>query len=173
MAEQTTALVPFEGFKNELVARQDEIAALLPSTITREAFVNTAIVAVKNNPALLECDRRSLHKAVTAAAQDGMRADGKEGVILPQNEKITVDGKDTWIKTARWQPMAYGIRKRAKEMDNIVVDTAVVHENDRFVWTQGDDARIEHTPAPLGTDRALSCARSDGALDRADPQLHR
>jgi hypothetical protein len=49
--------------------------------------------------------------------------------------------------------MAYGIRKRAKEMDNIVVDTAVVHENDRFVWTQGDDARIEHAPAPLGTDR--------------------
>jgi hypothetical protein len=57
---KATALVPFEGFRNELVARQDEIAALLPSTITREAFVNTAIVAVKNNPALLQCDRRSL-----------------------------------------------------------------------------------------------------------------
>ena len=82
-----------------------------------------------------------------------MKPDGREGVILPQNEKITVDGKDTWIKTARWQPMAYGIRKRAKEMDNIVVDTAVVHENDHFLWSQGDDARIEHAPAPLGTDR--------------------
>ena len=148
-----TALVPFEGFKNELVARQDEIAALLPSTITREAFVNTAIVAVKNNPALLECDRRSLHKAVTAAAHDGMKPDGREGVIIPQNEKIEVNGKDVWTKTARWQPMAHGIRKRARELDGIIVDTAVVHENDHFRHIHGDDARIEHEPAPLGTDR--------------------
>ena len=49
--------------------------------------------------------------------------------------------------------MAYGIRKRAKEMDGIIVDTQIVHENDRFLWSQGDDARIEHAPAPLGTDR--------------------
>ena len=148
-----TALVPFEGFRSELVARQDEIAALLPSTISREAFVNTAIIAAKGNPALLECDRRSLHKAVTAAATDGMKPDGKEGVILPQNEKVTVDGKDTWIKTARWQPMAYGIRKRARELDGVIVDCQIVHEHDHFRRIQGDDARIEHEPAPLGTDR--------------------
>ncbi|HEY7550645.1 MAG TPA: recombinase RecT [Hyphomicrobiaceae bacterium] len=146
MADGTqTALVPYEAFKSELVARQDEIAALLPSTISREAFVNTAIVAVKSNPALLECDRRSLHKAVTAAAMDGMRPDGREGVIIPQKE----DGR----LTARWQPMAFGIRKRARELDGIIVDAQVVYEHDHFRRTQGDDARIEHEPAPLGTDR--------------------
>src|SRR5262249_41640818 len=105
-----TALVPYEAFKNELVARQDEIAALLPSTISKEQSANTAMVAVKQNPELLECDRRSLHKAVTAAAMDGMRPDAREGVILPQKEKVTVDGRETWVKTVRWQPMAHGIR---------------------------------------------------------------
>src|SRR5262245_48983392 len=129
MTENTQALVPYEAFKNELVARQDEIAALLPSTISKEQFVNNAIVAVKSKPALLECDRRSMQKAVTAAAQDGMKPDGREGVIIPQNE----DGK----RTVRWQPMAYGIRKRARELDGIIVDTAVVHENDHFRRIQG------------------------------------
>jgi recombination protein RecT len=164
MAEQVTALVPFEGFKSELVARQEEIATLLPPTITREAFVATAIVAVKNNPALLECDRRSLHNAVTKAAHDGLRADGREGVIIPQRE----DGK----LTARWQPMVYGIRKRARELDDIMIDAQVVYENDRFLRLQGDDAKIEHEPAPLGTPRGKAIG-AYAIFKRGSEVLHR
>lgn len=144
----------FEGFRNELIARDEEIGSLLPTTISREAFRNTAIIAVKKNPQLLECERRSLHNAVSAAAFDGLRPDGKEGVILPRREKIKVkgdNGKETekWILVASWQPMTYGIRKRARELDNMVIDAAVVHKNDVFDWDVGDTPYIHHKPTPL------------------------
>lgn len=150
-----TAVAPYEQFRQELVQRHDEIATLLPSTISLEAFQNVAIIATKQTPELLDCDRRSLHKAVTMAARDGLMPDGREGVILPQNEKVKdkATGKEHWIKSARWQSMIYGVRKRARQIDGIIIDAQVVYQNDRFVWYQGDDARIEHIPAQLGTDR--------------------
>ena len=149
-------IIPWNEFQAELNAREAEITSLLPSSISRERFINTAIISVKRNPDLLQCTRRSLHNAITAAAFDGMLPDGREGVILPQNEKVKrkqVDGstKDEWLKTARWQSMAWGIRKRARELDNIVIDTQVVYENDAFEFELGDDPYIQHKRPPLGT----------------------
>jgi recombination protein RecT len=169
---QAQAVVPYEEFRNELLKRQDEFVALLPSTISREAFTNVAVIAVKQNPELLQCDRRSLHKAVTMAARDGLMPDGKEGVILPQKEKVMVDGKETWIKSARWQAMTYGIRKRARELDDIVIDAQVVHQNDHFRWLQGDDPRIEHEPAPLGQERGKMVG-AYAIFKRGNSVLHR
>lgn len=150
-------LTPYDVFEEELHERKDEIASLLPSTITREAFINTAIIAVKNNPELLTCDRRSLHKAVTNAALDGLRPDGKEGAIVIRNEKIkkTVNGKkvEEWITAACWQHMVYGVRKRARELDGIVIDAQVVYEKDVFEYELGDEPRLTHKPPKLGTAR--------------------
>ena len=41
MSDQPTALVPYEAFRGEIVARGDELGSLLPSTISKESFVNT------------------------------------------------------------------------------------------------------------------------------------
>jgi recombinational DNA repair protein RecT len=130
---------PLTIFQGELESREQEIVNTLPSTIKPEVFKNAAIIAVKRDPGLLNVNRRSLHQAVTAAARDGMMPDGKEGVIIADKNG------------ARWQPMAYGIRKRCRELDNIVIDCQVVYKNDHFLWSQGDDARLEHHPAPLDT----------------------
>jgi recombination protein RecT len=148
----------FEVFKNELSVRNEEIASLLPPTVSTEAFINTAIIAVKKNPDLLQCERRSLHNAVSNAAFDGLRPDGKEAVIMPQNEKVKVYDPEAkkqvekWIKTARYQPMTYGIRKRARELDEMVIDAAVVHKNDAFDWDVGDEPYINHKPTALDSD---------------------
>lgn len=151
-APKANAVVPYEEFRGELQARAQEIAQLLPSTITREQFENAAIIAVKQTPELLSCDRRSLHKAVTTAARDGLMPDGREGVILPRKEKISKKGQpDQWVLAACWQAMVYGIRKRARELDGIIVDAQVVYSGDKFKRVQGDDPRIEHEPAQLGT----------------------
>lgn len=141
------AASPFDGFRGEITARGDELAAILPPHISREKFVNTAIIAVKNNPDLLRCDRRSLHAAVTKAAEDGLQPDGREGVITWFKDK------DKGCLVAQWNPMLYGIRKRARELCDMIVDAQVVYAGDEFVWHQGDEPRIEHKPAPLGTDR--------------------
>lgn len=148
---------PLTIFQGELERREQEIVNTLPSTIKPEQFLNAAIIAVKQNTELLTVDRRSLHKAVTQAARDGMMPDGKEGVILIQKERVKVkrNGRDEyeWTLGARWQPMTFGIRKRALEIAGIIIDTDVVHENDFFECEGGDNARIVHKRPKLGTPR--------------------
>lgn len=141
------------SFSEALIQRVDDIAPLLPSHIKKERFIASAHAAVKQNPELLECTIRSLFNALTKAAQDGLLPDGREGVITFYKTKTEQNGKEVWAKVASWNPMAYGLRKRAREIDNIIIDAQVVFENDHFVWHQGDDPRIEHEPAKLGTDR--------------------
>lgn len=170
------ALAPYEVFKEELEQRRNEIAMLLPPTIKRETFIAAAIIAVKQVPELLDCDKRSLHKAVTAAASDGLMPDGREGVIVPQKETVRrkIDGnwQDVEIRSARWQTMAHGLRKRARQLDDIIIDAQVVHKNDRFLWVQGDEPRIEHEPAQLGTGRGamIGCY---AVFKRGSEVLHR
>ena len=124
----------------------DEIAAMLPSTVSRQKFINSAVAAVRNNPAIVEAMPRTIYTALIHSAQDGLLPDGKEGVITAYKNK---DGK----KEAKWNPMAHGIRKRARELDGLIIDAQVVCDKDRFIWHQGDDPRIEHEPAKLGTPR--------------------
>ncbi len=152
------ALVPYEEFAREIAAREEELEAILPPNVPREKFTMTAVVAVKQNPDLLtRCTRKSLHEAVTHAAEDGLLPDGREGAIV-------IYGNE-----AQWSPMLYGLRKRAIELTGMIIDAQVVHARDTFVWHQGDDPRIEHVPAPLGTDRgemigAYAVFKQDGKI---------
>lgn len=136
------AVALYEDFAGEIARREDELANILPPHISRERFQQIALIAVKNTPDLLtKADRKSLHKALTFAAEDGLHPDGREGAItMFKNEAV-------------WSPMTYGLRKRAKELCNMVIDAQVVYANDEFVWVQGDEPRLEHRPAPLGSDR--------------------
>jgi recombination protein RecT len=139
--QQKQGLTVWEGFQAELKSREQEICAMLPSHINKERFKNSIIAAVKQTPDLLKATPRSFFGALTKSAQDGLLPDGREGVV-------TVYGKE-----AQWNPMAHGLRKRARELDQIIVDAQVVYQNDVFDWHQGDEPRIEHDPAPLGTPR--------------------
>lgn len=147
------AMTTWQDFEGELQQREHEIASILPSNLSPERFKNWAISAVKQNPELLECTPRSLFQAITRSAQDGILPDGREGVIQPYNTKVKKRGVEVWEKHAQWNPMAFGLRKRARELDALLIDTQVVYEKDKFIWHQGDEPSIEHEPAPLGTDR--------------------
>lgn len=140
-APTQTALTPFQDFQQQLSEREAEIVSMLPSDVNRARFTNSTLAAIKQNPDLLKCSPRSLFTAITKSAQDGLLPDGREGVI-------TKYGSD-----AQWNAMTYGIRKRARELDGIIIDAQVVYENDHFVWHQGDEPSIEHEPARLGTER--------------------
>lgn len=122
----------WEDFQVEIKNRADELASQLPSTITRERFINASIAAVKQTPDILKATPRSLFAAITKAAQDGLVPDGREGVIT------------VYKGTAQWNPMAYGLRKRAREIDGILVDAQVIHANDQFDWSGGDEPHITH-----------------------------
>jgi recombination protein RecT len=138
----STEISIYDAFKNELAHRHDEIAAILPPHIPEEKFIQTAIIAVKNNPDLLiKATRKSLHEAVTEAAEDGLHPDGREGAIV-------IFGNE-----AQWSPMIFGIRKRAMELSRMTIDAQVVYANDKFARDQGDHPSIKHRPTPPGEPR--------------------
>ncbi len=140
---QTTGqnLTVFEGFEAELKSREVAICAMLPSHVNKDRFTNSVIAAVRQTPDLLKANPRSFFAAINKSAQDGLLPDGHEGVIV------------IYKGEAQWNPMTFGLRKRAREIDQIIVDAQVVYKNDHFIWHQGDNPWIEHTPAELGTPR--------------------
>lgn len=146
---KTKALTPWQEFEHELDERAQSIFSMLPSNLSPEKFRNTAIAAVKKNPDLLKCTMRTLFSAITAAALDGLMPDGKEGIIQDRNVKVSRRNEpDRWETQATWQPMFHGFRKRARELDGLLVDAQVVHKNDLFKRIQGDEPKLTHEPTP-------------------------
>lgn len=139
-------LEAWEGFRDELTKRADEIGSQLPPTVTRERFVGAAIAAVKATPEILLATPRSLFSALTKAAQDGLLPDGREGIITVYNQKIRDTNPAQYENVAQWNPMFYGIRKRAREIDGIIIDAQVVVEGDDFDYELGDAPFIKHKP---------------------------
>lgn len=135
MAEQRVTIL--SEFQDQLEERSAQFATLLPPTISREVFVEVLLSAVRANPDLLtKYDRRNLFAEVTKAATDGIRLNGKEGALVPRKGVLV------------YQPMVEGIRRRARELDNLILDAKCVRENDGWEHEEGDDAYIKHTPLP-------------------------
>jgi len=147
---RSRAVGKWEDFEHELISREQSIAALLPTHVSKQRFMSSAIAAVKQNPDLLTATPRSLFAAVTKSAQDGLLPDGREGVITIYREK---QKDNSYQIVAQWNPMTFGLRKRGRELDGVIVNAQVVYENDHFMRHEGDDPKIEHNPAQLGTTR--------------------
>jgi recombination protein RecT len=159
-------LAAWQDFEKELSSREKSIAALLPRHVGKARFLSSAIAAVKQTPDLLKCTPRSLFAAIGKSAQDGLIPDGREGVITIYKERQK-DG--SYQNVAQWNPMTYGLRKRARELDAILINAQVVHENDHFVREEGDNPHIEHQPAQLGQPRgkmigAYAVFRNDSGI---------
>lgn len=136
----------WENFSDELEKRAAEIASQLPSNVTRDRFLNAAIAAVKQTPAILNATPRSLFASITKAAQDGLLPDGREGIITVYSQKIPNTSPQRYEDVAQWNPMFFGIRKRARELDDLIIDAQVVVEGDDFDFELGDEPRIKHRP---------------------------
>lgn len=135
-------------FKGLLEEYRDEITAMLTAGLTWSRFMNSCLAAMRRDPSFLEgTTKRSVITALIQSAQDGLVPDGKEGVITPYKNKRS--GK----REAKWNPMTQGLRKRARETDQMIIDAQVVHEKDIYKRTQGDDPKIIHEPADHLPDR--------------------
>jgi recombination protein RecT len=106
---------------------------------------------VKATPDLLTATPRSLFAALVKAAQDGLLPDGREGIITVYRQKVQGSTPERHEMVAQWNPMFYGIRKRARELDGIIIDAQVVIAGDEFDYELGDDAAhhpSSRRPAP-------------------------
>lgn len=156
MTSQSSAVATpnrWEEFQVQIKAREAEIGSQLPSNVAKDRFVNAAIAAVKQTPDILDATPRSLFASIIKAAQDGLVPDGREGVITVYSTKVKKGTKEVWEKQAQWNPMIFGLRKRARELDDLIVNAQVVFSGDTFERDEGDNPCITHRPAPLGTDR--------------------
>lgn len=119
---------------------RERLAQALPPGINPDRFQRVVLTAIQQNPSVAGGDRQALYNAALRAAADGLVPDGREGAF------VMMGGKPTWM------PMVGGIIKRLATA-GISIDAQVVHENDEFEQTLGDDAGIHHKAPKLGTPR--------------------
>jgi len=151
MSEQkrpSTAMVVATISSKEFKAR---VAASLPKNVDADRFTRMTITALQNSPELLDADKDSLYLAILKCAETGLSPDGKESALVVFNTKV---GDNRWIKKVQFMPMVTGIIKKLGEV-GVSVQTETVHEFDFFEYEAGDNPKIVHKPAKLGTDRGI------------------
>src|SRR5690606_26287430 len=78
---------PLEIVRTQLDKLRPQLLQLLPPHVPVERFQRTAMMAISNEPKLLEADRRSLFTAALSCARTGLLPDAKEAVLLPFKDK--------------------------------------------------------------------------------------
>ena len=107
--------------------------AMLAPTITRAAFERSALSLAQRDPKFLRYDRRQVFMCLSEAAEDGLRPDGREGVIIEMGGKL------------RWFPMVYGLIKLAVQSGAVKsIQAHAVYSGEHFKVWLGMESRIEH-----------------------------
>lgn len=138
MAETTvTKLTPQDEICNTLAKRENDFKMALPPQIPPARFVRVAQTAIRQTPALIECDRASLYASLHKCAADGLLPDGREAAIIP------------FGKTATYMPMIQGICKKARNSGDIkTLNAQIVYKNDAYEhWIDEQGEHFKHTPA--------------------------
>ena len=137
-----TALSPVDNFKRELELASPMILKLVPAHVSPEKFKAMVVMAVSNNPKLMECTPASLLRATADSAELGLSLNPnlKECDILP------VWGPNGSV--AQCRPRAGGLMKLARQTGEIAdIYAHEVHENDTFEVEYGLEKKLVHKPA--------------------------
>lgn len=133
---------PIQVLRENLTTMAPELKMALPQHVTVEKFSRVAMTAIQNDPALLECDRKSLFSAIVRLAQDGLLPDGREAALVRFKDKVQA------------MPMIAGVLKKIRQSGDVAkVSAQVVYENDEFVWRLGFDEDVTHNPPALDKPR--------------------
>lgn len=143
---------PLVEFKRDL-KRLKEAGELdmLPSNVSFEAFKNAAVVAVTDNPKILQCETQSVFKAVRRLAAAGLVPDGREAALVPFKTKVG----SNYIDVCQAMPMVLGLIKVARNSGEVTdVRAHIIYQAEvdqgRFVYVAGDDEQITHDPILFG-----------------------
>lgn len=131
---------PLVQFKTDLARLKDAGELdMLPANVSYEAFRNAAVVAITDNPSILQCNRESVFKAIRRLAAAGLVPDGREAAIVP------------FKGAAQAMPMVYGLLKVARNSGEISsIWAEVVMGDEEFAVSMVDGERkFEHRYDPL------------------------
>jgi len=126
---------------------EDQLSQLLESKgIAAKEFIGEVITGIKNDPALLECEVRSLFGAFLVSATLGLTPNTPFGLSWIIGYKSKVD--NTWVKMAQFQIGYQGwieLFGRHPEIEQI--DCQIVYEADEFSEVKGANPNLIHIPA--------------------------
>ena len=150
-----------------LETQQKSLMNMVPPGIDKQRLIAAAWNAFNFSPNLKGVEYNSFLLAITQSAKAGILPDKKEGVIVAFK-----NNKKGGIKEAVFIPMVYGLRRRARETDRIIIQASVVRFGDHFRWVQGDAPLIEHEATAEGLNGELVAAYAI-IRDDTDRILHR
>ena len=139
---QSRKTAAVESVHRALELMKPRLATALPPHLDADRLLRVVITVLQSTPALLDCDRASLCRAVMTCAHLGLEPDGVLGQawLVPSRGKVQlVPGYRGFIALARNSGLITSI------------NTQAVHRNDHFDYAYGLNERLEHIPA--GGDR--------------------
>jgi recombination protein RecT len=142
-----------------LKSMEAEFAAALPKQIPVDRFIRTLMTAIQMRPELVapDVDQRSLLSSCMRAAQDGLLLDGREAVLNVYRKRNKQTGGSTPV--VQYIPMIGGILKKVRQSNELLsLYAEVVYQGEYFLYTRGDNERIEHTPLLTGERGSVVCA---------------
>jgi len=141
-----------QEFQTEIQSQKDALKAILPDHLPVERFIKTAMMAIQNNPELLNADRQSLFNSLQRCASDGLVPDNREAALVEFNANFGTKDAPNWGKKIQYMPMVDGVLKRARQSGEVSLITArAVHENDQFdYWVDEHGEHINHRPLFTG-----------------------
>src|SRR3954469_20730827 len=131
-------VTPVESVRRALELMKPQLAAALPAHLDADRLLRVVITVLQSTPALLDCDRSSLYRAVMTCAQLGLEPDGVLGQawLVPSRGKVQlVPGYRGFIALARNSGLI------------VLINAQAVHRNDHFEYAYGLNERLEHVPA--------------------------
>ena len=153
-SKPTPVHVEMAVFMASLESERTVIRSQLPSDVDLDTFINTAKIAVTQNPDLLAAVlRQSLFIALQKAARQGLMPDGKQGALIVR-----------WNSERRceevcWQPMVWGMVSLGRRTGDIRTFSAqIVYQNEPFRILQGEEDRYEHERVPEHEAKGLEFA---------------
>lgn len=131
---------------------QEQIARALPSHVTTQRFIRSALTSLNKTPKLLDCTVESVTGCLLQCAQYGIEPDGRRAHLIPYGKTCTlvIDYKGLVELALRSQLVSY-------------IHADVVRDGDVFEYSMGEVAkhvpwflrRDEAKPAEPGADYAV------------------
>ena len=141
--------MPTLGDKQSLIrttidqAAEDSDKILKHIGLSKEVYSRVAMNAILASPNVLNCEPRTLRKALLQCAQIGLLPDGDAAVLVPYKLKgvltaTLVIGYKGMVDLAR------------RSIPGIVIDTHVVTDEDEFEYALGLHPVLTHKRSPTG-----------------------
>lgn len=144
--------------KEMMLKRMPQIETLLPKHMTPERFMRVTFMAIQKVPDLLNCTKESVVASMLKCAEWGLLPDGRQGAMIPFNNRKKIDNEWHTFKEATFLPMYQGLIDLARRSGQIAdIFPATIHEHDEFEYELGLNRTLKHKPKMDG-DRGKAIA---------------